>query len=226
LTEEAFEAGAVDFKKKPSGGAQALTTMINQLLTKIKIAATKDVKQLRKKSKDYTLPSNHLDRTTKSNKIVLGMGAYEVISERGKELKIFALGSCIGLALYCRKKSIVGLCHVALPNSKTDAVKAESVPGYFADTAITALLNKMIENGCNPKDIVAKIAGGSKTKVELGNYFAIGQKNTIAVKAALLKKNIKLAAEDIGGEISRTAHVTPGKFEYYLHHPVKGNWEI
>lgn len=226
LTEEAFEAGAVDFQKKPSGGAQALMTMMDQLLTKIKIAATKDVKQLRKAKKNYALPANHLDRTTKTNKIVLGMGAFEVSKDEAKEIKIFALGSCIGLAMFCRKTRIAGLCHVALPNSKTDSIKADSLPGYFANTAIDAMQQKMVALGCKPEDIYAKIAGGAKTKVELGNYFAIGQKNTIAVKAALVKKGIKLLAEDVGGEISRTVYVKPGKNELNIHHPNKGDWTL
>ena len=226
LTEEAFEAGAVDFQKKPSGGAQALLTMIGQLGTKIKIAATKDVKQLKRVQKDYKLPSNHLDRTTKSNKIVLGMGAIDVSNDPEKEIKIFALGSCIGLAFFCRSNNLVGLCHIALPSSKTDVEKSLQIPGYFADSAISELIKLMSQQGCNPMHLVAKIAGGSKTKVELGNYFAIGQKNTIAVKAGLLKKGIKIVAEDIGGEISRTVSVKAGNDFLKIHHPQKGEWNI
>lgn len=226
LTEEAFEAGAVDFQRKPSGGANALMTMMGQLKTKIKIAATKDVSQLKKVQKNYQLPTNHLDRTTRSNKIVLGMGALDVISDANKEMKIFALGSCIGLALFCKTKNIVGLCHIALPSSKTDPEKAGNVPGYFADSALDELVNRMATMGCAPNSLVAKIAGGSKTKVELGNFFAIGQKNTVAVKAGLIKKGIKLIAEDTGGEISRTASVSPMSDKLKLHHPQEGEWEI
>jgi len=39
VTVDAFEAGAFDFLAKPSGGARALSDLLNQLWTKIKIAA-------------------------------------------------------------------------------------------------------------------------------------------------------------------------------------------
>lgn len=226
ITEEAFEAGAVDFQQKPSGGANALLTMMGQLKTKIKIAATKDVTQFKKIKRDYQLPSNHLDRNLKSNKIVLGMGALDVSNDPAKELKIFALGSCIGLAMFSTVKPVAGLCHIALPSSKTDPEKAGNIPGYFADTAIDEMVNQMAKLGCAPNTLVAKIAGGSKTKVELGNFFAIGQKNIVAVKAGLIKKGVKLAADDIGGEISRTVFVKAGYNKLKIHHPLKGEWEI
>jgi chemotaxis protein CheD len=140
------------------------------------------------------------------------------------QLKIFALGSCISLALF--SPVAVGLCHVALPNSKTDIEKSISIPGYFADTAVPAMKAQLLSKGANPSQIFAKIAGGAKTRVEIGDYFGIGQKNTIAVKAQLIKAGIRLVAEETGGEISRTAYVKYGDKMLSLHHPVKGAWEI
>ena len=226
LTEDAFKAGAIDFLQKPSGGSKGLNTLIVQLWAKIKIAATKDVSYYKKTRKDYRLPGNHLDRRSKSDKIVLGMGALQVGNDPSKALKIFALGSCIGLAMFCPSKKIVGLAHVALPSSKTDLEKSLKVPGYFADTAINALYEKMIESGCPKDKIYAKIAGGAKTKVELGDYFAIGQKNSVAVKAGLLKKRIKILSEDLGGVLSRTCAIKPDDSFMTLYHPEKGTWEI
>ena len=226
LTEDAFKAGAIDFLQKPSGGSRGLNTLIVQLWAKIKIAATKDVSHFKKTRKDYRLPGNHLDRKSKSDKIVLGMGAHQISNDPSKTLKIFALGSCIGLAMFCPSKNLVGLAHVALPSSKTDLEKSLKVPGYFADTAINALYTKMIESGCPGDKIYAKIAGGAKTRVELGDYFAIGQKNSVAVKAGLLKKKIKILSEDLGGVLSRTCAIKPDDSFMTLYHPEKGTWEI
>lgn len=226
LTIEAFEAGAVDFLPKPSGGLKGLQGLLGQLWTKVKIAATKDVKYLKKPKKDYRLPSKALDRTAKADKIVLGMGAMEVSSELGKTLKIFALGSCVGLGLFCAKKPVLGLAHVVLPSSATDKSKAKAIPGYFADTAVDAMLDEMLKLGCPQNQIFAKIAGGAKTRVDIGDYFHIGQKNAVAVKAKLLKKGIKVISEDLGGEISRTMTLVVGKTKAQLHFPDKGTWEI
>lgn len=226
ITIEAFEAGAVDFLPKPSSGARGLPELFNQLWTKIKLAATQDVSHYKKIKRDYKLPTNALDRTARTNQIVLGMGAYEVSKEPGKVLKIFALGSCIGLSLFCPQSNVVGLAHIALPNSTTDPEKAKNLPGYFADSGVDVMVRKMMEYGCPPNKIFAKIAGGAKTKVELGDYFGIGQRNSVAVKAGLLKRGVKILSEDIGGSISRTAYVKVGDNSLVLHYPEKGTWEI
>lgn len=226
ITDEAFTAGAVDFLKKPEGGSKGLATLLVQLWTKIKIAASQDVQHLKRIKQEYNLPTNTLDRTQKTNKIILGMGMMDIVAESGKELKIFALGSCIGLGLFCPLRKITGLAHIALPNSKTDPSKAEGLPGYFSDTAIPALLNKMLDAGCPQNKIYAKIAGGSKTRAEIGDFFGIGQKNTIGSKAALVKAGITLLAEDTGGDISRTATLNSESTHMSLYYPEKGEWTI
>ncbi len=226
ITQDAFEAGAVDFLPKPSSGAKGLLELIKQLWIKIKIAATQDVSQLKKPETSYKLPSNVLDRKAKTSNIILGMGAMAATDNPEQALKIFALGSCIGLTLFCPSKNVVGLSHVALPQSKTDSKKAEELPGYFGDTAVPALLQKMAEYGCTSNAIFAKIAGGCKTNVDLGDFFNIGQKNIISVKGTLLKHQIKLLSEDVGGELSRTAMVKGGEKFLTLHHPTKGTWQI
>jgi chemotaxis receptor (MCP) glutamine deamidase CheD/FixJ family two-component response regulator len=226
ITQEAFELGAVDFLPKPSGGARALPTLLNQLYTKIKVAAAQDVSQFKRQKVSTSLPSSVLDRAAKTNQAILGMGAFEVTNEPGKLLKIFALGSCVGVGLFCPAKSVVALCHVVLPSSTTDLQKAANLPGYFADTAIITMLNKMAALGCAKEQIFAKMAGGAKTAVDIGDYFGIGQRNAVAVKATLLKQGIKVLADDLAGAISRTVYVTPGDNKMHLLHPDKGNWEI
>ena len=226
LTQQAFELGAVDFLSKPSGGARALPGLLSQLWTKIKIAAAQDVSQFKQTVKKHTLASTELDRKAKSNQSILGMGASEVTNESGKLLKIFALGSCVGVGLFCPSKNIVALAHIVLPASKTDREKAKKLPGYFADTGIAHLLNKMNKMGCSNGSVYAKIAGGAKTTVDIGDYFSVGQRNAVTVKATLLKNKIKILGEDIGGNISRTVWVTPGDKKYHLHHPDKGDWSL
>lgn len=227
ITSDAFEAGAVDFLPKPSAGSKGLQGLLVQLWTKIKIAATQDVSHYKKIVKDYKLPSNVLDRNKKTNQIILGMGAMDVTNEEGRILKIFALGSCVGLTMFCPLKGIVGMAHIVLPNSTTDVEKSIKIPGYFADTGVTEMLDRMNRFGCTNDKIVAKIAGGAKTRVEIGDYFGIGQKNSLAVKANLLKKGIKILAEDIGGQISRTVSAQVGNNnKVSIYFPEKGTWEI
>jgi chemotaxis receptor (MCP) glutamine deamidase CheD/FixJ family two-component response regulator len=226
ITQDAFELGAVDFLPKPSGGARALPNLLIQLYTKIRIAAAQDVSHFRKIKQSMTLPSSELDRKAKTLQNILGMGAFDVTKEVGRILKIFALGSCVGVALFCPPDPTVALAHVVLPSSSTDREKAKNMPGYFADTAVGIMLQIMNENGCPNSRIVAKLAGGAKTNAEVGDYFSIGQRNAVAVKATLLKYGVKVLSDDLGGNISRTIHVTTGDKKLYLMHPEKGRWEL
>ena len=116
--------------------------------------------------------------------------------------------------------------HIVLPSSSTDPAKAKNLPGYFADTGVTTMLNDMKAKGCAPQSIFAKIAGGAKTSVDIGDYFGIGQRNAVAVKATLLKNGIKVLADDLGGTYSRTVSIRVGDNKLHLLHPDKGNWEI
>jgi chemotaxis receptor (MCP) glutamine deamidase CheD/CheY-like chemotaxis protein len=226
LTQEAFELGAVDFLPKPSAGAKSLPTLLIQLWTKIKIAAAQDVSHFRKLPQSPTLPPSVLDRNAKTNQSILGMGAYDITDEPGRILKIFALGSCVGVALFCPPKPIIALAHIVLPSSNTDLEKAKNLPGYFADTGIAVMLERFNSMGCPNSSIVAKLAGGAKTTVDIGDYFGIGQRNAVAVKASLLKRGVKVLADDLGGSISRTVHVKTGDTKLYLLHPDKGQWEL
>ncbi|MCX6146514.1 MAG: response regulator [Candidatus Kapabacteria bacterium] len=230
ITLDAFDAGAVDFISKPAGGPNALFDLLKQLWVKVKVAATKDVSYLKNKvviqPKHQAYSSVVLDRNSKTDQVILGMGIFEVTNDPTKILKIFALGSCIGLALFCRKPEVVALAHIVLPTSTNDLEKAKLVPGYFADTAIKSILDKMQNMGCNIKDINAKLAGGAVTRVAIGDFFGIGQRNHLASKAGLLKNGIKIVAEEVGGDISRTVFVQLGSDKFNLHHPEKGHWSI
>ncbi len=227
ITQEAFELGAVDFLPKPSGGARALPTLLVQLWTKIRVAAAQDVSHFRKLSTvQRQLPSTELDRMAKTNQNILGMGAYDITAEQNRLLKIFALGSCVGVALFVPQEKVVALAHIVLPSSQTDPEKAKSLPGYFADSGILTMLQKMNAMGFPNNRVVAKLAGGAKTNVDVGDYFGVGQRNAIAVKATLLKNGVKVLSDDLGGAISRTVHVTPGDMMLHLMHPDKGKWEI
>lgn len=236
VTQDAFEAGAIDFMPKPSGGTKSLPALFSQLWTKIKMAAAQDVSYMKKQRKSYkdiiaankkpSLASTALDRKAVTDNIILGMGAFDVSNDPTKTLKIFALGSCVGVSLLCSTKSVAALCHVVLPSSSSDKDKSINVPGYFADTAIPAMLKKLAAMGCSVQSLTAKIAGGAKTKADVADYFAIGQRNAVAVKATLLKHGIKITGEDTGKNMSRTVMLKPGAVKVILHHPEIGTWEI
>src|SRR5436309_13279569 len=93
------------------------------------------------------------------NNCKVGMGegvvavAPDVVSSPG-------IGSCVVVALHDGKRGVGGLAHVMLPES--DGVSGCVGDFWCADTAIDALLARLLGRGVVPGDLVAKMAGGAR----------------------------------------------------------------
>ena len=138
-----------------------------------------------------------------NNQIKVGIADLNFVLPPGTIITI-GLGSCVGIALYDSTKKIAGLSHIMLPDSTQ--FKNNNTPMKFADTAIPIFIDKLIEAGCLKSSLKAKIAGGAsmfnfKDKTLVSD---IGQRNAEAVKLALKKEGIPIAAEALGGNKGRT----------------------
>jgi chemotaxis protein CheD len=108
------------------------------------------------------------------------------------------LGSCIGLALYDRKRKVGGLAHVVLPESRGGTDK----PGKFMDTAIPALFQDMKKLAGGAIEPTARIVGGA-------NMFAtevvatIGEQNVEASERVLGALQIPIVGRHCGGDKGR-----------------------
>ncbi|MBD1210854.1 MAG: response regulator [Ignavibacteria bacterium] len=160
--------------------------------------------------------------------MILGVGEIGVSNESGKRIKTFALGSCVALNLFSETLEMVGMAHIALATSTTSPEKARLLPGYFADTAVPALISQLRGIGYRKptSQLVAKIAGGAQTSADANNYFKIGEKNIAAVKALLSSLGITLLAEDIGESLSRTVCIQVGSKAVQLSSPERVPWVI
>ncbi len=132
-----------------------------------------------------------------------------VVSEGDDTLKSFGLGSCLAVALYDPETDIGGLAHVMLPDGDV-AENSEMKPGKYANTAIRALLRRMVERGASYTDVEAKVAGGSDMFEFESFGEGVGQRNIQAAKEELEKLGVPLVAEDVGGTHGRTVEFTPG----------------
>ena len=132
-----------------------------------------------------------------------------VVSEGVDTLRSYGLGSCLAIALYDPDSDIGGLAHVMLPNGD-DAENSDEKPGKYADTAIRALLRRMVERGGSYTDVKAKIAGGSDMFEFESFGDGVGRRNVEAARDELEKLGVPLVAEDVGGERGRTVEFTPG----------------
>jgi chemotaxis protein CheD len=136
----------------------------------------------------------------------VGIGDLSV-SGGDKEIKTYALGSCVALVVWDAALKAGGMVHIALPESQINPEKARDKPGYFADTGLPMLFSELKKLGANRKSCWVKMIGGSSILDE-NNTFDIGRRNTLAVKKYLWKIGLPLTAEDCGGNISRTVSLT------------------
>jgi chemotaxis protein CheD len=112
------------------------------------------------------------------------------------------LGSCVGICLYDNKNKIGGLSHIMLP--KINDMNSDKKK--YADTAIPILLDKMVKKGANMDIITAKLVGGATmfNFPSKSSFTNIGQSNATSVKKILNNLNIKIIAEELGGDFGRT----------------------
>lgn len=118
-------------------------------------------------------------------------------------------GSCVGVSLYDGEARMGGLAHIMLPGGGRDA-GPEFYPRY-ADTAIEMMLAEMEERGCDPGNMVAKLAGGASMfpnlkKADMG----IGERNIEAAMEILRNLSIPVIASDTGGDYGRSVEFHAG----------------
>lgn len=234
ITLKALEAGAADFVPKPSAlNPQGFQETMTRLAIKVRsVASTKGLQSRSPKpSKQPTAqplaqtapqqpPENKADITTQQplnyekriSQIILGIGEIGATGQSQSGVKTFALGSCVAINLFSPANDIVGMAHVALPASHIAPDKAKVLPGYFADTAVPALIDKMRQAGYKQSSLLltAKIAGGASTAADSNNHFKIGERNIQAARSILEAMQIRIVSEDVGGEKSRTISIQQG----------------
>lgn len=132
-----------------------------------------------------------------------------VVSDGDDTLTSYGLGSCLAIALYDPEAGIGGLAHAMLPDGDAMA-NSDRKPGKYADTAIRALLRRMVERGATYTAVEAKLAGGSDMFQFEGFGKGVGRRNVAAAREELEKLGVPVVAEDVGGDHGRTVKFTPG----------------
>jgi chemotaxis protein CheD len=134
------------------------------------------------------------------------------------EIATYALGSCVGVALYDGSALIGGLAHIMLPDSSmaaganfgaargTGAGLGSVDRMKFADTGVEDMVAEMSSLGANVQRMRAKLAGGANMFgfEEDSSIGGIGARNVRGVKRALGRLGIPIVAEDVGADFGRT----------------------
>ncbi len=138
--------------------------------------------------------------------LIVGISDCKVTREADAVLVTYALGSCIAVAMHDPISKVSGLLHYMLPESAIDARKAEQNPFMFADTGIPRMMDALKAAGGDGKRMVVRLAGGAQVLDNQG-VFQIGKRNYLAARKILWKAGILVAAEAVGGEVSRTTRL-------------------
>lgn len=159
------------------------------------------------------------------NRVTVGISDLNVV-RAPDDLVTYALGSCVGIALFDPVAHVAGLSHIMLPSS-TDIVANGTIVAYkFADTAIVCLVKKMESMGARQIRMKAKIAGGAQMFAALSNSSIanIGQRNTEAVKRTLSTLHIPIIAEDTGKNYGRTLYFSAENGEMRIKSGSQKEW--
>lgn len=141
--------------------------------------------------------------------VVVDIADLAVSADPTATLITYSLGSCIGVAVWDPVVRVGGMLHYMLPESQLSPEKARSSPAMFCDTGVPRLFRAAYELGAVKSRLVVKVAGGSQLLDDNGT-FNIGKRNYLALRKIFWKNGVMIAAENVGGSISRTLKLDVG----------------
>lgn len=135
---------------------------------------------------------------------IIGIGEYAISRSEDDTIKTYALGSCVGLVVYNPIAKILGMIHIALPDSSINREKNTFLPGYFADTAVPLIFNKVL-GGYNSKMNTYRVSlYGGAYSIHSNDIFNIGIRNVKKIQEILIDNDIIFDNINTGGYNSRT----------------------
>jgi chemotaxis protein CheD len=148
------------------------------------------------------------------NRRVVGLARLEVSGDPEEVLITYALGSCLGVAIYDPIARVGGLLHAMLPLSSADPERADENPALYVDTGVASLFHACYRAGAVKERIVVKVAGGGHiAEREDEDPFQIGRRNVVILRKLLWQNGVLLRAHDLGGRVSRTVTLAIGSGE-------------
>lgn len=115
----------------------------------------------------------------------------------------YALGSCVGVALYDPRLRVGGLLHVMLPDSRLRSATREFNPFMYADSGVCAFVQALIARGARKERLEARVAGGANM-LKHSEFLDIGKRNAEVVLATLQLEGIPVKGQSLGGVVGRS----------------------
>jgi len=138
-------------------------------------------------------------------KQIIGIADMKISMHPEDVLITYALGSCLGIAVYDPVAQVGGLLHIMLPVSTVNPAKAEKNPLMFVDTGVPELFKACYKLGAKKERLIVKVAGGASLQNnEENDQFQIGKRNFLMLRKLLWKNNVLIKSFDVGENFSRT----------------------
>jgi chemotaxis protein CheD len=109
------------------------------------------------------------------------------------------LGSCVAICIWDPILKIGGMNHYMLPFWNGQGLASPK----YGNIAIEKLIQKMVQFGSNPRNLVAKVFGGGEVIDVKHNSFNIGIRNIEVAFNSLKEYNIPIKAQSVGGKNGR-----------------------
>ena len=140
------------------------------------------------------------------------IGGLTVSSDPEDTLISYALGSCLGLAIYDPLARIGGLIHSKVPMVRQARPEIGGGPATCVDQGATMLLQALFDAGARKNRLIIYVAGcGNPVKAITHD---IGTRNYTVARKVLWKNGLFITAEDVGGEKPRTISLDIGTGEF------------
>jgi chemotaxis protein CheD len=150
--------------------------------------------------------------------VAVGVGDCKRSKDPEVVLVTFALGSCIAVTAYDPVVKAAGLLHYMLPESALNQGKALKNPFLFADTGIPLLFRALYQLGADRHRLVVHAVGGAQV-LDDAAMFEIGKRNQSALHRVIGQHGLSLAAEVMGGDVSRTVRFEVGSGRLWIRGP-------
>ena len=95
----------------------------------------------------------------------------------------------------------------------------------FVDTGVPLLLDAVLGMGAEKSRMVVKVAGGAQFLDDQRSR-NIGQRNLSTLMEVLQKNEVKVAATDVGGRVSRSIHLNLTNGRVTITTPAKEPYEL
>jgi len=156
---------------------------------------------------DSVASHHYFDREFGVEAVKLLPGEYYVTS---KDMVLTTvLGSCVSACVRDTTAGIGGMNHFMLPNDADQASRDTAAAMRYGAYAMEMLLNELIKAGARRERLEAKVFGGGAVLANM-TMLNIGDRNAEFVLRYLQLEQVRVASQDLRGELPRRINYFPG----------------